>query len=600
MNRKLLTKKTNHHYSLPKIFFTIFLIIGFTSLVLFTRFWKLGILPPGTHVDEPSFSIEAQSLVESGKDTWGNSWPLYFKAYGEYKAPGLIYSYVPLIHLFGHTSPLVSRLPSAIAGIIILLILYLSTLLLTPSVPKSVALTFIALISFSPWHFGTSRIYFETSGGLAFIALGIYAFLRNYRNRQEHNHLWLIIAGASLAIAGYWYASFRYVSMALIIIASFLQSPLWHKKFKTLAVVTFCFLFFGFGWIRYSFSGQGLNRLNQFQNSLTEGQTLVVNEKRAYCFLSFSENAKKSKVCYPFWNKPIVQASGFISTYIQYLSPEFLFFNNNNEYGVDKDYGAFLWPFILGYLAGIYLIAKSLKQLNTHNQTILIAAVTLLGFFPASIPQELSVHRSVVGLYGITLIILYGLSRLYQHFVSVRTPFKTICILVFAVITIFITIQSQLNYFLIFTKSNDVYWSSDVEAIYQTLNTLSPSYDRIIDTVYMGPTTAAFYNLIPASTLQTADRSAADPQGWSFVVKSGKYEYSRSGIDVLICNKLQNDPKNTKTLIVVSPKPEYFSIRKYGSTSFDKVHTLNEIYDLDEIINFDLKRNINWYKTCLN
>lgn len=580
------------------LYLLVFILI---ASVLFTRFWQLGILPPGMHGDEPSFAIEAQSLADTGKDTWGVSWPMYFKAYGEYKAPGLIYSYIPLIYLFGHVDTFVSRLPSAIAGILILVILFFTIKLLFPKVPKYILLILLAIISYSPWYFGTSRVYFETAGGLSFLAAGLFAILKYIENPKLY--IWGIAAGAMLGISGYWYSSFRYIAILLILMASFLISKNWKSRLKNLIIISLSFAIIGFGWVQYTLSSQGLNRFNQFQGSLSQGQELVINEKRAFCYLSFDKDPIKAKICYVFWNKPLLQLTGFTTTYLKFLSPGFLFFDQNSEYGVDKDYGAFLWPMLLGYITGAYFLFRKIrvaKNDNQANQLLFILLFTLVGFLPAAIPQELSVHRSVVGLYGITIIIMYGLINLYLNISEqVRSIINTILFVGFIVLVSFITIQSQLNYFLVFTHSNDVAWGGDVTTIYKKLGELAPQYDHIIDTVYMGPLNAAFYDLIPVVDLQTSIRSNPNPQGWSYVEKSGKYEYSRKGLDVLICEKLNNKNLPNRTLLLTYPKEEYRSISTYTSTTWDKVGVLIEIYDLDKIIDFDKQRNIDWRKTCI-
>src|SRR5690242_14050515 len=54
-------------------------------------FWDLRSNPPGFHIDESSVAYNAHLIAISGKDEHGESWPLFFRAFGEYKNPIEIY-----------------------------------------------------------------------------------------------------------------------------------------------------------------------------------------------------------------------------------------------------------------------------------------------------------------------------------------------------------------------------------------------------------------------------------------------------------------------------------------------------------------------------
>lgn len=64
------------------------------------RFYNLDSSPRGVLVDEPAFGYSAYSILETGRDEWGKSFPIVFKSYGDQKMPLYVYSLVFLILIY--------------------------------------------------------------------------------------------------------------------------------------------------------------------------------------------------------------------------------------------------------------------------------------------------------------------------------------------------------------------------------------------------------------------------------------------------------------------------------------------------------------------
>src|SRR5215213_277989 len=77
--------------------------------------WEAASNPPGFYIDESSIAFNAHAVSESGRDEHGESFPLYFRAFGDYKNP--VYVYL-LAALFRVTGPGITaaRLLSAALG----------------------------------------------------------------------------------------------------------------------------------------------------------------------------------------------------------------------------------------------------------------------------------------------------------------------------------------------------------------------------------------------------------------------------------------------------------------------------------------------------
>src|SRR3990167_416318 len=98
-------------------------------LFLGTRLAKISEIPPSLYWDEASIGYNAYSVLQTGKDEWGETLPLHFRAFGEFKLPVYIYSVV-IAEMFFGMSALAVRLPAVIYGLFSVLGMYLVVLAL--------------------------------------------------------------------------------------------------------------------------------------------------------------------------------------------------------------------------------------------------------------------------------------------------------------------------------------------------------------------------------------------------------------------------------------------------------------------------------------
>jgi 4-amino-4-deoxy-L-arabinose transferase-like glycosyltransferase len=127
-------------------------------------------LPPGLNQDEAAAAYEAYSLLWTGKDRWGNAFPIYFPGWGS--GQNVLYSYlsIPAIALFG-LNLFSTRLINLIFGIATLPLMYACVKqVCTPRI----ALYATALLSVLPWHVMLSRWGLESNLLPFFLLLGTY------------------------------------------------------------------------------------------------------------------------------------------------------------------------------------------------------------------------------------------------------------------------------------------------------------------------------------------------------------------------------------------------------------------------------------------
>ena len=65
--------------------------------------WVLGLPhnPPCCYNDEPSTNYNAWLIAHGGRDEYGTHFPLFFRAFGEYRSPAEIYLLAGLFKVFG-------------------------------------------------------------------------------------------------------------------------------------------------------------------------------------------------------------------------------------------------------------------------------------------------------------------------------------------------------------------------------------------------------------------------------------------------------------------------------------------------------------------
>lgn len=162
--------------------------------------------PPGFFVDEASIAYNAQTVARGGRDEHGESWPLYFRAFGEYKSPVYIYLLAAIFKLRGVPSIAAARLLSAAAGLLAAALLGLLAWRVARSKFAGAVVFVSALLT--PWLFELSRLVFEVA--LMPLAVALFLLLL-YRASEKEDWSWLHAAalGASLGLITYTYSAGR-------------------------------------------------------------------------------------------------------------------------------------------------------------------------------------------------------------------------------------------------------------------------------------------------------------------------------------------------------------------------------------------------------
>ena len=123
-------------------------------------YWHVPKDPPGFSIDESSISYNAYTVSQGGCDEYGNSWPLFFRAFGEYKNPTVVYILAALFRLTG-PSIFVARALSATFGVLTSVLLGLLAWKISRQWIVTATVIIAALLT--PWLFEGSRLVFESN-----------------------------------------------------------------------------------------------------------------------------------------------------------------------------------------------------------------------------------------------------------------------------------------------------------------------------------------------------------------------------------------------------------------------------------------------------
>jgi hypothetical protein len=350
------------------------------ALSFFLHIWKLDTIPNGFFCDESAIGYNAYSILETGKDEYGTSYPLFFRCFDNYHEPVMVYTLVPLIKIFG-LSKFIVRFTSAFYMILASVAFYFLAFHYCRKRWLSLAGAFI--FSILPWAFPISR---TTMSGYTPMLLGInIGWLFLLKAFAERSKISAVIAASGWAFAMYSHNCGRPMS-ALLLICFFLALNLGAlKRWKISISFIGSFLLFMVPMIIYV--------LNNPQSMTRRFKTISV----------WQDSPAIS-----------VAAGRILSRYIEYFSPIFLFVsgdpNTRHSTGVSGLLYLFTIPLIL---IGLFMVIRKFR----HNFYYRFALLGLLIYPFAGIVTIDYFHstRTVNGLPFWTIIIIIGLNYLISQ-----------------------------------------------------------------------------------------------------------------------------------------------------------------------------------------
>lgn len=208
----------------------LFLILG-SILVLYLAGQRTN--PPGFFVDESSIALNALTIAREGKDEYGTPFPLFFRAFGEYKNPVYIYLLAGVFKVLKPSS-LVARRLSAILGYLAAVALGYLAWRLTKR-PWIAATVFLAALC-TPMLFQISRLAFEVALYPLIVALFLIAVRRaSERDRWRWPEVTSILG--LLLLLTYTYTIGRLFAPLMLICLELFHTPERRRPLRLIAVL---------------------------------------------------------------------------------------------------------------------------------------------------------------------------------------------------------------------------------------------------------------------------------------------------------------------------------------------------------------------------
>ncbi len=354
----------------PALLLIIIILAACLRLIALT--WN----PASLNWDEVSHGYNAYSILKTGKDEWGQPFPLTnFRAYGDYPLPLNLYITVPFISFLG-LNEFSIRLPHAILGILTVIATYFLALGVTKNKKLSLLASFLTAIG--PWYLFTSRFVLQSNLAVFLLISAMAAFF----NREKKKYL-LPLSIFLLGLSLFSYHTTRIFSPMLLILMLVIYRKDIIKVVEKDRIVSILLIFFVvLFFLPLPFI------LSKPEARARSQQVFLINEAAVNKIVE----ARQSSNLPPFatkliFNRPTYFVYEFSKNYFNYFSPNFLFFEGGTQYQFSIPGKGLLYLINLPFFyLGILILLKKAREGKKEYK--LIFTWLLIAPIPASITLE--------------------------------------------------------------------------------------------------------------------------------------------------------------------------------------------------------------------
>lgn len=462
------------------------------------RLYNLSNIPPGLTWDEAALGYNAYSILLTGKDEYGTPLPLNLKSFGDYKPAIYIYLTIPFVAILG-LNELAVRLPSAIAGIGLVYIIYLLTYEISKD--KNLSGVTALLISISPLAIQFSRPAYEANLALFLNIFGLYLFIKSI-NKKYLLPLSIFIFGLSTLT---YQSSRLFIPLLLIGIFIFFKNVIKFDKYTKLSLGILS-IFVVILVLSVFIDGQSnrISALNYFAYKRSTEQVSLIQKEDGLKGISFD-------LLHGEW---FAYVRGLFERYLIYFSPKLLFIQGdyNPRFRV-PDLG------ILSYYSLLFIPVGLLYLLKSQDRRLkLILYWLLIAPMPAVLSRDLISSIRALNLLlplavmdGIGLYLLINFAKnstLYIKYIA----FTFISLLIIVNLSIFLD-----RYFIHMPKEYSQGWLYGYKETMQSMEKIkfSKDYNKVVVTDYYGQPYIyyLFYSKYPPEKYQeqaVLDQSGVD------------------------------------------------------------------------------------------
>ncbi len=498
-------------------------IIAIILFAAILRFYQLGNNPPSIDWDEASLGYNAYSLLKTGRDEYGNSWPISIRSFNDYKPPLYVYLSVPSIAVFGLTEFAI-RFPSALLGTVAIGVLFLLARELIQGKQKNHFPEIAAfLLAISPWHLQFSRVAFEANIALTFFMIGVY-FLMKALNKASSGYF---VASSALFIA----AMYSYHSARLVVPVFLSIYLLVHRKnffaqikqaFPAIAIGLVLLIPLGITIMKGSAQSR-FSTVSIFTNpGIFTNEQEKIDRQRVY----WNEDEEQKSLFSIFHHRWIVLSTIITEGYLDHFNLDFLFLKSD---GIGRHSAVgmgllYYWE-LPAILIGLYLVASQDKE----KLKLIVPWLLSAPLAAALTTQTPHAVRSLIMLPPLVLIIAYAVDSIQKSWLKIGLS------LIIALNTL-----HYLNLYYIHTpveRSHD--WQYGYKQAYQ----FAYQYENDVEEIIM--TTEYDQPYIFMLFFNQIDPAGYQPDSEQGAQRIGKYSFRKINF--------QEDSKLSDRLLIGSP-----------------------------------------------
>lgn len=365
------------------------LFLGVILVTFVIRFYQLDKVPPEINIDEASQGYNAFSILKTGEDRYGKSFPILFRSFDSFQAP--LYTYLTIIPVYFFGNSILSvHFIAALSGVLLALITLIFIIKSDFKEKGIIAFLVTIFIAISPWAVFFSRVGAENGLGLTIFSFSILLFYLSLKKRKL-----FIFACIILGISTHAYYSERLISILFLPVFIFLFRKTFLKSKQYIIAGLLLFALILVPHLIIANTGALTKRINQVEYFSDQ------------YFISNSGSLKEVPL-----GKIIFIFREFVSQYSSYWSPKNLFFDPDPQIGRSiPDLSVFYNWMIIPFIFGFIFVIKNVR--TDLIKTFLL--VLIISLIPAALTRDaFNTTRTLVFLWVMTILIGFGCYELLK------------------------------------------------------------------------------------------------------------------------------------------------------------------------------------------
>lgn len=468
----MITKVTSEIMSLHEKNNKIYIILtAIFILAFFLRVYKVDKIPLSMQWDEVATAYDANSILTTGKDQFGNVLPLVMRSLDDYKPP--LYTYLAAVSIkFWGWNDFAIRFPAVLLGSFAVITCWGMVVQLFGK--QKLALLSALILAISPWHMHFSRLALESNQTVFFTTLGVWLYLLSRKNGW-----FLPISIFSLMLNLYVYHSARVFIPALMIIL-FITFPHFIRLKKQLLLSFTIFILLLFPLASQAFQPAGLMRF-QGASIFTPDQTLDTYKlEQEYGEWRRNDALQQDRLGLLSHSKSVMYGLIITKNYLSHFDPNFWILSQDSLRHHIKQGGIIYFLELPLLIVGLFFLLINGKK----SALWLSLAWFLLAPIPASITRD--VPHSMRMAIAMPIFQLFIASGIY-YLARLITNKKLLLIGCFFILLYSINVYYfQHNYFSHYAVDSAIEWVDGRKEAALYAESIKNNYEKIIVSTRLG------------------------------------------------------------------------------------------------------------------